>query len=233
MTFLLYRRNHNLKIFLQIAANKHLISKYDSLRASSPFRVSSEMSRDRLVSRAVCAWLLTTSLRSKATTSCKIVDTRRRKNSLSYFKPLLVTRLWDIILASGLLPSIRSCSTNFWACSCIASNFDKGRRGISQAQNHKQATQAKIRDSVWRFFFFFFAADCSSQSMNITVRSIVHAFPQQLRLFRQLKPLLNPTLEAIKLSLEATELVPDGFRRVPRIKLTRSVPTALTNKANA
>lgn len=56
--------------------------------------------------------------------------------------------------------------------------------------------------------------------MNITVRSIVHAFPQQLRLFRQLKPLLNPTLKAIKLSLEATELVLDGFRRVPRIKLT-------------
>ena len=69
--------------------------------------------------------------------------------------------------------------------------------------------------------------------MNITVNSIVHAFPQQLRLFRQLKPLLNPTHEAITLSLEATELVPDGFRQIPRIKLTRGVPTALTNKVNA
>ena len=54
--------------------------------------------------------------------------------------------------------------------------------------------------------------------MNITVSSIVQAFLQQLRLFRQLKLLLNPTLEAIKLNLEALQLVLDGFPRVPRIK---------------
>ena len=47
---------------------------------------------------------------------------------LSCFKPLLVTGLGDIILTS-LLPSIHSCSSMFWAWSCIASNFDKGRKG--------------------------------------------------------------------------------------------------------
>ena len=80
---------------------------------------------------------------------------------------------------------------------------------------------------------FFFATGYSSQSLNITMSSIVQSFQQQLWLFRQLKPLLNPTLEAIKLSLEATELVFEGFSRVPRIKLTRAVPTAPTNKVNA
>ena len=46
---------------------------------------------------------------------------------LSCFKLLLVIGLWDIILTS-LLP-IQSCSSKFWAWSCIASNFDKGWRG--------------------------------------------------------------------------------------------------------
>ena len=36
--------------------------------------------------------------------------------------------LWDIIPTS-LLPPIQSCSSKFWAWSCIASNFDKGWRG--------------------------------------------------------------------------------------------------------
>ena len=47
---------------------------------------------------------------------------------LSCFKSLLVTGLGDIILTS-LLPSIHSCCPMFWAWSCIASNFDEGRRG--------------------------------------------------------------------------------------------------------
>ena len=63
-----------------------------------------------------------------ATTSCKNVETLPRKNDLSCFKSLLVTGLWDIILTS-LLPPIQSCSSKFWAWSCIASNFDKGWRG--------------------------------------------------------------------------------------------------------
>ena len=62
------------------------------------------------------------------TTSCKNVETLPRKNDLSCFKSLLVTSLWDILLTS-LLPPIQSCSSKFWAWSCIASNFDKGWRG--------------------------------------------------------------------------------------------------------
>ena len=65
---------------------------------------------------------------AEATTSCKNVETLPRKNDLSCFKSLLVTGLWDIILTS-LLPPIQSCSSKFWAWSCIASNFDKGWRG--------------------------------------------------------------------------------------------------------
>ena len=63
-----------------------------------------------------------------ATTSCKNVETLSRKNDLSCFKSLLVTGLLNIILTS-LLPPIQSCSSKFWAWSCIASNFDKGWRG--------------------------------------------------------------------------------------------------------
>ena len=58
----------------------------------------------------------------------KMCKTLSRKNNLSCFKSLLVTGLWDIILTS-LLPPIQSCSSKFWAWSCIASNFDKGWRG--------------------------------------------------------------------------------------------------------
>ena len=56
-----------------------------------------------------------------------------------YFKALLVIHLWDIILTSAL-PSIPSCSCKFWAWSCIAGNFDKGR------EDHKQ----KIMDRPFK-----------------------------------------------------------------------------------
>ena len=62
------------------------------------------------------------------TTSCKNVETLSRKNNLSCFKSLLVTGLWDKIV-TPLLPPIQSCSSKFWAWSCIASNFEKGWRG--------------------------------------------------------------------------------------------------------
>ena len=52
----------------------------------------------------------------------------QEKNDLSCFKTLLVTGLLYIIPTS-LLPPIQSCSSEFWAWSCIASNFDKGWRG--------------------------------------------------------------------------------------------------------
>ena len=67
------------------------------------------------------------------TTGCKNVKTLRRKPDLYYFKSLLVTRLWDIILTS-LLPSIQSCPSKFWAWSCIASNLDEGWRGITSTR---------------------------------------------------------------------------------------------------
>ena len=64
------------------------------------------------------------------TTSCKNVETFPQKNELSSFKSLLVTRLWDTcIILTSLLPLMQSCSSKFWAWSCIASNFDKGWRG--------------------------------------------------------------------------------------------------------
>ena len=55
----------------------------------------------------------------------KCWDTPTKKQP---FKSLLVTGLWGIILTS-LLPSIQSYSFKFWACSCIASDFDKGWGG--------------------------------------------------------------------------------------------------------
>ena len=70
-----------------------------------------------------------------ATTSCKNVETLpQNKNDLSCFKSLLVTGLWDIILTS-LLPPIQSCSSKFWVWFCIASNFDKGWRGITSTRS--------------------------------------------------------------------------------------------------
>ena len=64
------------------------------------------------------------------TTSCKNVETFQQKNKLSCFKSLLVTRLWDTcIILTSLLFLMQSCSSKFWAWSCIASNFDKGWRG--------------------------------------------------------------------------------------------------------
>ena len=65
-------------------------------------------------------------------------------------------RSLNIILTS-LLPPIQSCSSKFWVWSCIASNFDKGWRGGSQAQDHGQTIYAKIRYSVSSTF----ATGCS------------------------------------------------------------------------
>ena len=91
-----------------------------------------------------------------ASTSCKNVETLPQKKDLPCFKSLLVTGLWDIILTALLCP-IESCSSKFWVWSCIASNFDKGWRGGSQAQDHGQAIYAKIRYSVSSTF----ATGCS------------------------------------------------------------------------
>ena len=59
-------------------------------------------------------------------TSCKNVEVCPWKNDLSCFKLLLVIGLWDKTLTSPVFPPIQSCSSKFWAWSCIASNFDKG-----------------------------------------------------------------------------------------------------------
>ena len=76
-------------------------------------------------------WIAIISTFPIKTTGCKNVETLPRKTDLSCFKSLLVTGLWDIILTS-LLPPIQSCSSKFWAWSCIASNFDKPVEGGSQ-----------------------------------------------------------------------------------------------------
>ena len=70
--------------------------------------------------KAVCGEILMVWFNTA--TRCKNVETCH-----FYFKALLVIHLWDIIITSAL-PSIPSCSCKFWACPCIAGNFDKGRR---------------------------------------------------------------------------------------------------------
>ena len=67
-----------------------------------------------------------------ATTSYKNVETFPRNKNLSCLKSLLVTGRWDM---NSLLPPIQSCSSTFWAWSCIASNFDEGWR-----EDHKHKT---------------------------------------------------------------------------------------------
>ena len=57
------------------------------------------------------------------------IETVWRKKDLSCFKSVLVTGLWDTVILTSLLPSIQSCSSKFWAWSCIARNFDKEWRG--------------------------------------------------------------------------------------------------------
>ena len=91
-----------------------------------------------------------------ATTSYINVETLPCKNDLSYFKSLLVTGLWDIILSS-LLPPIQTCSSKFWAWwwSCIASNFDNGWRG-----DHKPKIMA-IYAKIWYSVSSTFATGCS------------------------------------------------------------------------
>lgn len=70
--------------------------------------------------KAVCGEILMVWFNTA--TRCKNAETCH-----FYFKALLVIHLWDIIITSAL-PSIPSCSCKFWACPCIAGNFDKGRR---------------------------------------------------------------------------------------------------------
>ena len=72
----------------------------------------------------------------KATTSAKMLRPSQKHN-FSCFKSLLVIGLWGKILTS-LLPPIQSCSSKFWAWSCIAGNFDKGWRG-DQPNAHESA----------------------------------------------------------------------------------------------
>ena len=91
------------------------------------------------------------------TTSCKNVETLPRKNDLSCFKSLLVTGLWDIILTS-LLPPIQSCSSKFWAWSCIASNFDKGWRGDHK---HKIVDRPFTPKLIWYSVQSTFATGCN------------------------------------------------------------------------
>ena len=76
------------------------------------------------------------------TTSCKNVETLRRKSSLSYLKSLLVTRLWEIIISSPSPPS-----------KIVPLSFEHGlvllatlirRGGGSQAQDHGQAIRPKL-----------------------------------------------------------------------------------------
>ena len=59
----------------------------------------------------------------------KCWDTRKKWPFL-----LLVTGLWDTILTS-LLPPIQSCSSNFLAWPCIASNFNMGWRGVTSTRS--------------------------------------------------------------------------------------------------
>ena len=99
-----------------------------------------------------------------ATISCKNVETLPPKTNLSCFKSLLGTGLWDIILTS-LLPPIQSCSSKFWAWSCIASNFDKGWRGDHKHKiDHGQVIYAKIWYSVSSAFATGCSTKCPSNS---------------------------------------------------------------------
>ena len=119
----------------------------------------------------------------RATTSCKNVETLPRKNNLSCFKSLLVTGLWDVILTS-LLPPIQSCSSKFWAWSCIASNFDKGRRGDHKHKimdrpfmpKYSTMSQVLLQLAVGCFDFLPFVTLCSPAKMlsRITVKFYFH-----------------------------------------------------------
>lgn len=56
---------------------------------------------------------------------------------------LLVTELWDTTLTPSH-PFIRSCSSNFWTCSCIASNFYHGERA-----DHKRKIMVPSLNYFW------------------------------------------------------------------------------------
>ena len=81
-----------------------------------------------------CSFLFCLILKLQPVAKTCSVDTLRRENDLSWFKSLLVTGLWAKILTS-LLPSLQSCSSKSWTCSCIASNFDKRWRGITSTRS--------------------------------------------------------------------------------------------------
>ena len=81
-----------------------------------------------------CSFLFCLILKLQPVAKTCSVETLWRENDLSCFKSLLVTGLWAKILTS-LLPSLQSCSSKFWTCSCIASNFDKRWRGITSTRS--------------------------------------------------------------------------------------------------
>ena len=113
--------------------------------------------------------LLKFELPRSATTSCNNVETLRRKNDLSCFKSLLVTCLRDIIMISLLRP-IQSCSSKFWAWSCIASNFEKGWRGGHKHKimdrpfkpKHGTVSQVLLQLVVaWVAWFSYLSVQCN------------------------------------------------------------------------
>ena len=93
-----------------------------------------------------------------ATTSCKNVETLPCKNDLSYFKSLLVTGLWDIILSWPSSLPFKLVPPSFEhgdGLVYVASNFDNGWRG-----DHKHKIMA-IYAKIWYGVSSTFATGCS------------------------------------------------------------------------
>ena len=65
----------------------------------------------------------------------------------------LVTHLWDISLTTSF-SSIQSCSSRFWAWSCVASNFDREEGGW-QGQDLRIAINAPIRYQQFLKYFCY------------------------------------------------------------------------------
>ena len=59
--------------------------------------------------------------------SCKNVETLTKKQP--FLLQIATSHRSVSKILTSLLPPIQSCSSKFWAWSCIASNFDKGCRG--------------------------------------------------------------------------------------------------------
>ena len=74
-----------------------------------------------------------------ATTCCKNVETLSRKKQRVLLQIAASHR--SVRLNSDLPPlpppPIQSCSSKFWAWSCIASNFEKGWRGVTSTRSWK------------------------------------------------------------------------------------------------